>query len=403
MKVRQWLRIAENKALDFCVKHRLIIFAVIATILAMIIRYKFLSYESGDYRDFLLPWFNTLKEGGGLPAVANFSGDYNMPYVTLLALLTYLPFSPLISIKLLSILFDVVLALSASYLVYSLKEDKTEKKKYYVLLVYVLVLFLPQVLMNGAMWAQCDSIYASFCILAITLLLKEKYSLSFVFLGLAFAFKLQFIFIVPIFLIIYAIKREFSILNFLIIPAINLFLCLPAICMGRSIIDCFLVYFQQTQTYSFALSLNFINLYQIIGGDARFWNVAGVIITLIICGLALLMVIETKMELTKERILALTVWFCIAMTFFLPGMHERYLYVGEILAIIYYIVYRKNGFVALLINVYSWITYAYYFAPNLDFNYHILAVVELFVLAWFTKNLFYSKVNNNFLDSKSSK
>ena len=74
-------------------------------------------------------------------------------------------------------------------------------------------------------------------------------------------------------------------------------------------------------------------------------------------------------------------------------MHERYLFVGEILAIVYYLAYKQHGVVALMINAFAWITYAYYFSPNTNFNYHYLALIELFVLVAFTKTVFV--MNNN--------
>ena len=194
--VESWqkFRKLENSVLDFLIKHYTVLLAVFATVLAVTVRWKFLSYESRDFTDFLLPWFTALKEGGGLSALATYSGDYNAPYVTILALLSYLPFSPLVLIKLVSIVFDFVLAGAVAYLVYTLVTDKQHKKGLAVL-AYIMILFLPQVMLNGAFWGQCDAIYASFCVLALTFLLKERYALAFVFLGVAFAFKLQFIFI----------------------------------------------------------------------------------------------------------------------------------------------------------------------------------------------------------------
>lgn len=392
--VESWqkFRKLENRVLDFLIKHYTVLLVVFAMVLAVTVRWKFLSYESRDFTDFLLPWFTALKEGGGLSALATYSGDYNAPYVTILALLSYLPFSPLVLIKLVSIIFDFVLAGAVAYLVYTLVTDKQHKKGL-AALAYIMILFLPQVMLNGAFWGQCDAIYASFCVLALTFLLKERYALAFVFLGVAFAFKLQFIFILPIFIVVYVVKRKFSILNFFILPITNIVLCLPAIIAGRPLLDCFLVYFRQTKTYAGQVVLNFVNFYGIFGGEARFWNIAGVILMLIICAVALYWIVRSKMQLSQQKTLELTVWFVVVVTFILPGMHERYLFVGEILAIVYYLVYRQHGVVALMINAFAWITYAYYFSPNTNFNYHYLALIELFVLVAFTKTVFV--MNNN--------
>ncbi len=394
----QKFRQAENRVLDFLVRHYLVILVVVGTILALFLRYKFLRFESIDYTDFLLPWFNDLKNGGGLAAIANYTGDYNAPYVTILALLTYIPINPLYLIKAVSILFDIVLAISAAYLVYTIKPGP--KRKYYVALAYLITLFLPQVFLNSACWGQCDAIYTSFCFFALACLFRKKYTWSFIWLGVAFAFKLQFVFILPIFLIVYLVERKFSILNFLIIPLTNFVLCLPAIFAGRSVWDCFMVYFNQTQTYSYRITLNYINIHQIFNGNPAFWNWPSIILAVIICALAVFWILNHHIKLTTEKLLELAIWFAIVLPFVLPSMHERYLYMGEILAVIYYLVYRKHGLIILLINTYAWITYTAFLAPNDYFSYHYLALVEVFAIAGMTKNVFQEQRAPQLLEHK---
>ena len=385
--MQQWwlkFRQMENRVLDFFVKHNILIIIAIATVLALVVRLKFRQFESGDFIVFLQPWFDELRAGGGLPAIANYTGDYNMPYVTILALLTYLPFSALTSIKLVSIVFDFVLAISAAYLVYTVT---TKNRKMLAAGTYMVMLFLPQFFLNSACWGQCEAIYASFCILALTFLIKEKYWLSFILLGVACAFKLQFIFILPIFVIVYLMKRKFSILNFFIIPVVNLILCIPSLLMGKPLIDCLTVYLGQTQTYAEHTGLNFLNLYTIFDTGAEYWNLVGTILAMMICVGTVFWIINHKVELNNQKILLLATWFVVIITFFLPGMHERYLYVGEILAIIYYIVYRKQGVLALVISVAAWITYAHYLF-GLEYNPLPYALVLVAVVAKYTRDVF---------------
>lgn len=307
-----------------------------------------------------------------------------MPYVTILALLTYLPFSALTSIKLLSICFDFVLAISAAYLVFTVA---TKQRKLLAAATYLIVLFLPQVFLNSACWGQCEAIYASFSILALTFLIKEKYSLAFVLLGVACAFKLQFIFILPIFVIVYLVKRKFSILNFLIIPIVNLLLCAPAMLAGRPLMDCLTVYFGQTQTYAAYTGLNFLNFYTIFDSGAEYWNLVGTILALMICIGTVFWIVNRKIELDNQKILALTVWLIVIITFFLPGMHERYLFLGEILAIIYYIVYRKHGMLAIAISVSAWITYAHYLF-GLEYSPLPCMLVLTAIIVKYTRDVF---------------
>ena len=69
-----------------------------------------LAEQSGDYRAFLLPWYSHLVDAGGFAGLADAFSNYNTPYLVLLAALTYLPVDPLVGIKAISIVFDVVLA-----------------------------------------------------------------------------------------------------------------------------------------------------------------------------------------------------------------------------------------------------------------------------------------------------
>ncbi len=375
----------EKQLLEFLKKNYLIIFIIFITIIAILVRVKMFSYDKGDYANFLKPWFDTLKSNDGLKALASYEGDYNLPYVTIMALLTYLPVNSLFSIKIVSVIFDFTLALSCAVLV---KELVKKNKKEFFVITYTIVLFIPSVLMNGAYWGQCDSIYATFVILSLLFLLKEKYTLSFIMLGFAFSFKLQFIFILPLYIILYVTKKKFSIFNFLIIPLVDIIMCLPAIIAGKPILECLTVYFNQTSTYSNYLVMNFPNIYQIFNGNSDIFYFVGELITIVICAIVLFFVLFKKIKFNNEKILLLAVWFITIITFFLPGIHERYLYVGEVLSVIYFLVYRKNGFFALFINLCSIITYSN-FLNGMNFQYmQLLSIGFAIILYFYTKNIF---------------
>ena len=72
------------------------------TIVALLARFAFFAYPSGDYTQFLQPWFEELKAAGGLAAIGLPVGDYMVTYLYILALLTYLPLPGIVSIKIVS-------------------------------------------------------------------------------------------------------------------------------------------------------------------------------------------------------------------------------------------------------------------------------------------------------------
>ena len=168
-----------EKIWDFIERKKFIIFFMIITLISIYARIVVIDFVSGDYYSCLEPWFYELKENGGLMALKLDIGNYNLPYLTILALLTYLPVEPIISIKMVSIICDYICALAAMKIVYiALKDNKN--KDFFALLVYGIILFLPTVLLNSACWGQADSIYVAFILLSIVALLEEKYLKSFI-------------------------------------------------------------------------------------------------------------------------------------------------------------------------------------------------------------------------------
>ncbi|MBR1470024.1 MAG: DUF2029 domain-containing protein, partial [Lachnospiraceae bacterium] len=107
------------------------------------------------------------------------------------------------------------------------------------------VLFLPTVVMNSSMWGQCDSIYSSFCILALIFLLKKSYRRAYIMLGIAFSFKLQTVFIIPFFLTYYSVKKDHSIFLYLWTVLVLELSGIPSYLMGRDISAPFQIYFFQ--------------------------------------------------------------------------------------------------------------------------------------------------------------
>ena len=374
----------EKKVIDYLQKNYLVVSIIVVTIMALLARNYFIKFQSNDYKSFLSNWFDIIKINGGLRALKDYPGDYNVPYMVILSLLTYIPIQKIFLIKSVSIIFDFGLAISSAELVkYLVKTHKKEKAFF----TYAIVLFLPEVLLNSAAWSQCDAGYTLFVILSILFLLKEKYITSFIFLGIAFALKLQTVFILPLFITIYVINKKFSILHFIIIPTVNFLLSIPALIMGMPLNKILSIYINQVDSYKQSLSLNFLNIYSLIEQNHYFLSKVAVLLTIFACAFMLIYIIYQKAKLTDEKIINLAVWFVLITTFLLPRMHDRYMYMGGVLALIYFIAYGKNLYIVLFTISASLITYlAYLF--GIDFSYRpIFVFTYLFALAYYTKDL----------------
>lgn len=311
-----------------------------------------------------------------------------------MALLTYLPLSPLHSIKIVSIIFDYILAFSCMVLIYKLFKD-SKKKDIYALITYAATLMLPTVVINSSAWAQCDSIYVAFAIISLIYLLDEKYVKSFVFLGISFAFKLQFIFLLPVYILVYITKRKFPIYYFLILPVTNFILCIPAMIFGKSLSSCMEVYGEQMDTYKEYISLNFPGVYNLfldgsnlVYFEEEFLSKAGVIFTITVFAIVALIFLYKKVKLEKEDIISLSLWSVMICTFFLPHMHDRYMFAADVLSIIYFMFNRKRWYIPVGINFVSLYTYFACLWGNMSIDIAYVSIFNFVLLAIVTKDIY---------------
>lgn len=367
----------EKRFLEWIEKHILLLAGIAATLIAIGIRYSYREIISIDASECLLPWYQIIKENGGIEALSAQVGNYNMLYQFLIALFTYLPIEPLSAYKLLSCIFDFLLAGAMGLFIYDYSEkDKALKG----ILVYMAVLFSPMVFLNSSYWGQCDAIYTFFCIASLMASFKEKYKMTFFLFGMAFAFKLQAVFLLPFFCILYFMKKRFSILHFGIIPATMVAASLPCIFMGRKVSEVFTIYFEQTDYYK-QIALNyptFWNLFQNEFWDDFYLNMKkpAIAITIVILATFMLVWSRKKVELSSRNIIFMAFVLTYTCVLFLPSMHERYGFLYEILAIWILFLERKTLPCMLAMYITSFATYGI-FLFRYESNMTILSIVNV--------------------------
>ena len=382
--------------ITFIQKHKYMLCLILITSLACLVKLYLFNFQSRDFVKFLNPWLNFFRNNGGLVAIAKYKGDYNAPYILILSLLSYLPIKNIYLIKGVSLIFDFLLAIAGAYLSYFL----TNKKGVSVI-TYATLLFLPQFLVNGSMWGQCDSIYTFFGLLSLIYLLKEKYFLSFAFLGVSFAFKLQAVFIIPLYIILYFTQRKFSIRYFFLIPLVEIILCIPNMIFGMPIWNCVVVYFKQIHQYTKYLTINYPNIYQIINFNYDVLNKVGASFVVLLCFLILCYLFKKHIKWNNEKIINLGFLLLMLVTYFLPCMHDRYAYFAEVLSIIYYLVYRKNLGIVIMVNLSAIVAYASYLSNfairTLTSLYPIVALIYgIFLIAFTKKTLKYLTTSDTY-------
>ena len=101
---------------EFTIMDLLFIAAIF--VLGVLIRGALFRSESKDYILCLKPWINQMKEFGGLSSLQYEVSNYTTPYTFFLACISYLPWDMNFLIKSFSCFFDVIMAITASIIVY---------------------------------------------------------------------------------------------------------------------------------------------------------------------------------------------------------------------------------------------------------------------------------------------
>ena len=395
------MSVLENAVMNSIKKHLPLIVFVFVTVLSFILRIQQFRVISSDMSLFLIPWMQTIRENGGFAAFKMSIGDYGVQYMTLMAALSYLPFKTTALIKSISIVFDFVGAGAAAYLV-SLFTHSKEKRKIVFLSVYGVVLCIPTVWLNSAVWGQCDFMYTSFLLLWLVAFAKEKYTHGVIWFSLAFILKFQTVFFLPALIVFYFVSRRFSALNFLLVPGIYALTSIPAIIAGRPMGEVFSVYVNQIDTYQ-DLTLNCPNIYYWFPIDFVNFRPLGVLLTFCILAIGCVCYAEHRDSVEKWDIIWFTLWVSFTCVMFLPAMHERYFFPVEILLLVASFIKNRNWLVTVTIISASVICYvAFLFNTSLIISRDILAFFTFGAYAIFTLQHFSELVDTKTLSAADS-
>ncbi len=298
--------------------------------LALLLRALLLPHATLDYQDFLSQWVEHFRENGGLLALKDPVGNYNVPYLYLLALISYVPIPDLYLIKLFSILFDLLLAWGGLRLAKTLTRDEAAP-----LMTFTLLLLLPTVLLNGSCWGQCDSVWAALCVHALAAALEDRPKTSLTLLALAFSFKLQAIFLIPLWCALWFIRRV-NLRQLLVFPAVFALTMVPALLFGKPVEDMISVYLSQASDSVGWQTLNYNSpsLFSLIPYGVQLQPNAAklaIFLAFLFMSVVLLLLFIRRAQADNTALALAGAALSLGIPFFLPYMHERYFFLGGVL------------------------------------------------------------------------
>ncbi len=335
-------------------KHDKIIFTAILMLVSAVafyIRTLGFPFLTTDMEVCLIPWSAEMPAGQGISVLKNYSGDYNMTYITVLWLLNYLPGSTMVKVKLFSILFDYACAVAAGFLTVLIRKEKSQVPNAsfdyrWFLAGFSLILLNPLAIFNSAFWGQCDAVYTAFVLWALVCTIEKKERTAHILMGIAFAFKLQTVSALPFFLILYWVRKRFSLFKLLWIPIMMMVMDIPAYLAGYSIFTPFRIYLKQIRTNG-VLYFFYPNVWAMFKECENYmFHSAGVMVTMALLAAMVVFLVRRKIEPSWTEWIGIMVWASATMMEFLPGMHDRYGYILETATLLYILAKPKRFWIA---------------------------------------------------------
>lgn len=351
---------------------------------SLLLRVSVLDFESGDYKAFLTNWYDFFIEHGrwhGL-SLTEPGATYPPLYLYLISLSTLLPVPKLYAIKLISVLGDYM----AAWYVWRLARRHSSAGRSAWVAVTAF-LFLPTVVMNGALWGQCDVLYTTGFLASLYYLLERRPVAALVAFGFSCALKPQAIFWCPLLAGLFIARRLAW--KWVWVPAAVYVACgLPAILAGKPALDA--LWRWGNLNLMPGLTLGATNWYQWVFEQHPeiFWW-PGVVLTLVATAFFVLWIEHTAPDdSSSDRWLVSLAFLSVLFPpFLLPGMHERYFFPADVLSVVYAVFVPRGYWPAIMVQFASAFTYLPYLFTEEPIRRSFLALVILAAIGWVTRGL----------------
>lgn len=314
--------------------------------------------EPRDMPLFQRPWFEHIVHYGPVGAFAHPFSNYTPAYLYLLAVasLFHGTMEAMYLVKLLSVAGTAFAASAVADLVKTMGGQQR-----YALLLFI----LPSAVINAALLAQCDALWAGACVFSVAAMIRGQTVRSLVWCGVAVAFKAQSVFVAP-FIIGALVGKRAPLWHWTVPAAVFVAMMLPAWLAGWPAWDLAMVYPSQPDWIPFPGRLAnpwmFATVFAPEAGKSLYWlGLAAAAAASVSIG-----ALTASSVNNRRAMLLLALLSSIALPFLFPKMLERYFYLGDLLSLALAISSRTRPALWIAVGVQlasslSLLTYMYFY------------------------------------------
>jgi Gpi18-like mannosyltransferase len=343
-------------------------------------------FVNSDLQLAFVPWQNYLLEHGRWHALQHPFSMYFPAYFDVTAMTSYLDghINRVSQIKLVSFAFDIVTAVVAYFLVGRLTRSSTPggRRSVAQLVAPFCILAGPTVLVNGSIWGQSDIVYTCFMLLSTFSVIVGSGAFAALFFGVAFAFKLQAIFLLP-FIAAMVVQKRIRWWHLLLLPIGWLAALVPPVLNGAKPLEFLSLASSQGETFP-TLAINVGNPWII--ADRMHFNVhIGTLVGIVLSGLLMIAITIWGAQpafRSPKNTLILAALSLLSVAYVMPKMHDRYFFPAEIFLCILSCVDLAFVLPAALVLSASLICYGNYFLYHVRYSVLAAALLANTVALW---------------------
>jgi Gpi18-like mannosyltransferase len=302
-------------------------------------------------------WYQHLVDRGGWRGLGTVIGNYNAPFLYVFSLALLIPGPVILKIKAVFIAFDVLLAF------FTYKTVALSRPGRPAVAAALVMALLPTVVINASLYGQMDAMWASFALGGVYFLARGRGWWGVAFGTISLAIKPQGMFILPLVLLV-VISGRFKWRTLLAAPIVFIGLDLPAIALGRHPLELLTIYSMSRQARHVpSLTLHAPSAYAFLppaAGGLTAVRTLGYVFAAALVLAVCWALIARQARMTPARIVTAATLFAILVPFTLPGMHERYFFLADVLSVVLAFYRPRLWYVPLLVQTSSLLAYEPY-------------------------------------------